>query len=110
MEDVHQFLHIEDMLIEGAITKLFEEAPGLRVSLNHGGRCGTTEERHAAPQWHEEYTKFIHAVHRTVRTHGRATRSAVMLNSFIRSTTIHSEVFQRMCHEDGGGGGEACSS
>jgi hypothetical protein len=32
-----------------------------------------------------------------------------MLDLFIRSTTIHSEVFQWMYHEDGGGG-EACSS
>jgi hypothetical protein len=108
MEDGHQFLHIEDMLIEGAITKLFEEALGLRVSPNHGGRCGTTEERHAAPRWHEEYTKFIHVVHRTARTHGRATCSTMTPNLFIRSTTIHSEVFQWMYHEDRGGG-EACS-
>jgi hypothetical protein len=28
----------------------------------------------------------------------------MMLNSFIRSTTIHSDVFQWMYHEDGGGG------
>jgi hypothetical protein len=28
-----------------------------------------------------------------------------MLNSFIRSTTILSEVFKWMYHEDGGGGG-----
>jgi hypothetical protein len=49
-------------------------------------------------------------VHRTARTHGRATRSTMMLNLFIRSITIHSEVFQWMYHEDGGGGGVACSS
>jgi hypothetical protein len=45
MEDGHQFLHQEDTIIEGAIIKLFEEALGLRVSPNYGGRCGTTEER-----------------------------------------------------------------
>jgi hypothetical protein len=73
-----------------AIIDLFEEALGLRVSPKHGGRRGTTEEQQAAPWWHEEYTKFIHAVHRAARTHGRATRSTMMLNSFIRSTTIHS--------------------
>jgi hypothetical protein len=28
----HQFLHQEDMIIEGAIIELFEEALGLRVS------------------------------------------------------------------------------
>jgi hypothetical protein len=94
VEDGHQFLPQEDTIIKGAITKLFEEALGLRVSPNHRGRCGTTEERHAAPQWYEEYMKFIHAVHRTTRTHGSATRSARMLNSFIHSTTIHYEVFQ----------------
>jgi hypothetical protein len=110
MEDDHQFLHLEDTIIESAIIKLFEEALGLRVSPNHGGRCGTTEERHATTRWHEEFTKFIHALYQTARTHGRATRSTMMLNSFIRSTTIHSEVFQWMYHEDGGGGGEACSS
>jgi hypothetical protein len=32
MEDGHQFLHQEDMIIEGAIIKLFEEALVLRVS------------------------------------------------------------------------------
>jgi hypothetical protein len=73
-----------------AIIDLFEEALRLRVSPKHGGRRGTTEEQQAAPWWHEEYTKFIHAVHRAARTHGRATRSTMMLNSFIRSTTIHS--------------------
>jgi hypothetical protein len=91
VEDGHRFLPQEDTIIEGTIIKLFEEALGLRVSPNHGGRCGITKERHATPWWHENYTKFIHAVHRTTRTHGRATRSTMMLNSFIRSTTIHSE-------------------
>jgi hypothetical protein len=105
VEYSHQFFHLEDTIIEGAIIKLFEEALGLRVSLKHGGRCGTTEERYAAPWWHEEYMKFIHAVHRAARTHGRATCSTMMLNSFIRSTTVHFEVFQWMYHEDGGGGG-----
>jgi hypothetical protein len=100
MEDGHQFLHQEDTIIEGAIIKLFEEALGLRVSPNYGERCGTTEERHATLRWHEEYTEFVHAVHQTARTHGRATRSTMMLNSFIRSTTIHPEVFQWMYHED----------
>jgi hypothetical protein len=94
------FLYQEYTIIEGAIIELFEEALGLRVSPNHGGRCGTIEERHAAPWWHEEYTKFIHAVHRTARTHGRATCSTMLLNSFIRSTTIHSEAFQWIHHED----------
>jgi hypothetical protein len=110
VEDGHQFLPQEDTIIEGAIIKLLEEALALRVSPNHGGRCGTTEERHAAPRWHEGYTKFIHAIHQTAWTHERATRSTMMLNSFIQSTTIHSEVFQWMYHEDGGVGGEACSS
>jgi hypothetical protein len=109
MEDGHQFLHQEDKIIDGAIIKLFEEAFGPRVSPKHGGRRGATEEQHAFPWWHEKYTKFIHAVHQTARTHGRATRSTMMLNLFIRSTTIHSEVFQWMYHEDGGGGG-ACLS
>jgi hypothetical protein len=109
VEDGHQFLYQEDTIIKGAIIELFEEALGLRVFPKHGGRCGTTEEQHATPWWHEEYTKFIHVVHQTMRTHGRATHSTMMHNSFIRSTTIHSEVFQWMYHEDGGGG-EACSS
>jgi hypothetical protein len=109
MEDGHKFLHQEDTIIEGTIIELFEEALDLLVSPNHGGRCGTIEERHASPRWHEEYTKFIYAVHRIARTHGRATHSTMMLNSFIRSIIIHSEVFQWMYHEDGGGG-EACSS
>jgi hypothetical protein len=43
VEDGQQFLHQEYTIIEGAIIKLFEEALGLRVSPNHGGRCGTTE-------------------------------------------------------------------
>jgi hypothetical protein len=102
------------MVIECTIIELFEEALGLRVSPKHGGRCGTTEEQHAAPWWHEEYTKFIHVVHQTARTHGRATHSNMMLNSFIFPTSIHSEEFQWMYHKDeggvGGGGGEACSS
>jgi hypothetical protein len=109
MEDGHQFLHQEDTTIEGAIIELFEEAFDPRVSPKHGGRRGTTEEQHTAPWWHEEYTKFIHVVHRTARTHRRATRSTMMLNSSIRSTTMYSEVFEWMYHEDGGGG-EACSS
>jgi hypothetical protein len=94
VEDGHQVLHQEDTIIEGAIIELFEEALSLQVSPKHGGRRGITEEQHAAPWWNEEYTKFIHAVHRTARTHRRATHSTMMLNSFIRSTTIHSEVFQ----------------
>jgi hypothetical protein len=111
VEYSHQFLHLEDTIIEGAIIKLFEDSLGLRVSLNHGGRCGTTEERYTTPWWHEEYMKFIHVVHRTARTHGRATHSTMMLNSVIRSTTIHFEVFQWDHHKDGrGGGGEVCSS
>jgi hypothetical protein len=108
MEYGHQFLHQEDTIIEGSIIKLLEEALGLQVSPNYGGRCGTTEEQHAAPWWHEKFTKFIHAVHQTVRTHKRATPSTMTLNSLIRSTTTHSEVLQWMYHEDGGG--EACSS
>jgi hypothetical protein len=110
MEESHQYLPQEDTIIEGTIIELFEEALDFRVSPKHGGRCGTTEERHDAPWWHEEYTKFIHVVHRTTRTHGRATHSTMMLKAFIRPTTIQSEVFQWMYHEDGGGGGEACSS
>jgi hypothetical protein len=82
----------------------------IRVSLKHGGRRGTTEEQHAAPWWHEEYTKFVHVVHRTARTHGRATRSTMMLNSFIHSTTIRYEVFQWIHHEGRRGGREAFSS
>jgi hypothetical protein len=68
------------MIIEGTIIELFEEALGFRVSPKHGGRRGTTEEQHAAPWWHEEYMKFVRAIHRTVRTHGRATRSTMTLN------------------------------
>jgi hypothetical protein len=107
VEDGHQFLPQEDTIIEGAIIELFEEALGLLVSPKNGGRRGTTEEQHAAPWWHEEYTKFIHAVHRTARTHRRATHSTI-----IRATTIHYKVFQWIHHKDGGGGGggEACSS
>jgi hypothetical protein len=100
MEDGHQFLHLEDTIIEGSIIKLFKEALGLRVSSNHGGRCGTTEEQHTTPRWHEEYTKFIHAVQQTTRTQRRATRSTIILNSFICSTTIHSEAFQWIHHEN----------
>jgi hypothetical protein len=103
MEDGHQFLHQEDTIIKGAIIELFEEAFGLRVSSNYVGRCGTTEKRHVVPRWHEEYTKFIRAVHRTAGTHGRATCSTMTLNSFILSTTIHSEASQWIYHEDGGG-------
>jgi hypothetical protein len=63
MEDGHLVLYQEDTIIEGTIIELFEEALGLRVSPKHGGRRGTTEERHATSRWHEEYTKFIHAPH-----------------------------------------------
>jgi hypothetical protein len=102
------------IVIKEAIIKLFKEALDFRVSPKHGGRRGTTEEQHAAPWWHEEYTKFVHVVHRTARTHDRATHSTMKLNSFILPTTIHSKVFQWMYLEDGGGGGggggEACSS
>jgi hypothetical protein len=65
---------------KGAIIKLFEEALDFRVSPKHGGRRGTTKEEQAAPWWHEEYTKFIHAVYRTAKTHRRATHSTMMLN------------------------------
>jgi hypothetical protein len=37
----------DNMIIEGAIIELFEEALSLQVSPNYRGRCGTTEERHA---------------------------------------------------------------
>jgi hypothetical protein len=92
------------IIIKGAIIKLFEEALDFRVSSKHGGRHGTTKEQHTAPWWHEEYTKFIHVVHQTARTHGRATRSTMMLNSFILSTTMHSKASQWIYHKDGGGG------
>jgi hypothetical protein len=107
MEDGHQFLHQEYTIIKGAIIELFEEALGLLVSTNYGGRCGTTEERHATPRWHEEY---IHVIHRAARTHEGATSSTIMLNSFIRSTTIHSKASLWIHHKDRGGGEEACSS
>jgi hypothetical protein len=98
------------MIIEDTIIELSEEALDFLVSPKHGGRCGTTKEKDTAPWWHEEYTKFVHAVHGTVRTHKGDTHSTTTLNSFIRSTTIHSEVFQWTHHEDGGGGGgEACA-
>jgi hypothetical protein len=87
VEDSHQCLPQEDTIIEGTIIEVFEDALGLRVSPKHRGRCGITKEQHA-----EEYTKLVRAVHRTARTHGRGARSTMMLSSFIRSTTIHSEV------------------
>jgi hypothetical protein len=88
------------MFIKGVIIKLFKEALDFRVSSKHGGRRGTTEEQHVAPWWHEEYTKFAHKVHQTARTHGRATCAIMMLNSFIRFTTVHFEAFQWIHHED----------
>jgi hypothetical protein len=44
MEDGQKFLHQEETIIEGTIIGLLEEALGLRVSPNYGGRCGTTKE------------------------------------------------------------------
>jgi hypothetical protein len=95
----------EDTIIEGTIIELFEEALDFRVSLKHGGRCGTTEEQYTAPRWHEEYTKLIHATHRIARTHEGATHSTTTLNSIILSTTIQSEASQWIHHEDREGGG-----
>jgi hypothetical protein len=105
VEESHQYLSQEDTIIEGTIIELFEEALSLRVSPKHGGRCGTTEEQHPTPRWHEEYMKLIHAAHRIARTHEGAIRFTTTLNSFILSTTIHSEASQWIHHEDGIGGG-----
>jgi hypothetical protein len=99
------------IVIQAIINKLFEEALSLRVSSEHGGGHGTTEEeRHLSPQWDEGHTKLVYEVHRTTRTHGGAARPTSSLDTIIRSTSLHSAVFQIwVYYQDGGGVGETHS-
>jgi hypothetical protein len=56
-------------------TNFFEEALGFRVSSEHGGGHGTTEEEpHSSPRWHESHTKLVYEVYQTSRTYGGAAR------------------------------------
>jgi hypothetical protein len=98
------------IVVYAIIDNLFEEALGFRVSSEHGGGHGTTEEEpHSSPRWHVGHTKLIYEVHQTSRTYGGAARPTSPLDTIIRSTSIRSVVFQWVYHHDGGGGEEARS-
>jgi hypothetical protein len=112
MEENYKYFHQEEgIIIVQAITDiLFEEALIFRVSSEYGGGHGTAEEeQHSSPRWHEGHTKLVYEVHRTSRTYEGAACPTSPLDTIIRSTSIRSAVFRRVCHHDGGGGGEARS-
>jgi hypothetical protein len=97
MEENYKSFHQEEGIIavQAIIDNLFEEALGYRVSLEHGGGHGTTEEeRHSSPLWHEGHTKLVDEVHGTSRTYDGATRPTSSLDMIIRSTSIRSLVFR----------------
>jgi hypothetical protein len=97
------------VIVQAIIDNLFEEALGFRVSSEYGG--GQTPPRRNDTLllgWYEGHTKLIYEVHRTSRTYGGAAGPTSLLNTFIRSTSIHSAIFW-VYHHDGGGGEEAHS-
>jgi hypothetical protein len=56
VEENHKFILQEEgvIVIQAIVDDIFEEALGFRVSSEHGGGYGTTEEeRHSPPWWHE---------------------------------------------------------
>jgi hypothetical protein len=109
MEESYKPFHQEEgIIVVQAFDNLFEEALGFRVSSEHGGGHGTTEEeRYSSPRWDEGHTKLIYEVHRISRTYGGAARLTSPLDTIVRSTSIHFVVFQLVYHHDRGGGGEA---
>jgi hypothetical protein len=109
MEESYKPFHQEEgIIVVQAFDNLFEEALGFRVSSEHGGGHGTTEEeRYSSPRWDEGHTKLIYEVHRISRTYGGAARLTSPLDTIVRSTSIHSVVFQLVYHHDRKGGEEA---
>jgi hypothetical protein len=89
---------------------LFEEALGFRVSSEHGGGHGTTEEEwDSSPCWHEGHTTLVYEVHQISRTYGGVARLTSPLDTIIRSTTIRSAIFRGVYRHDREGGEEAHS-
>jgi hypothetical protein len=109
MEENYKSFHQEEgiIVVQAIIYNLFNEALGFRVSSEHGGGHGTTEEeRHSSPRWDEGYTKLVYEVHGTSRTYRGAARPTSALNMIIRSTSIRSVVLRIWTYHHDRGGGE----
>jgi hypothetical protein len=109
VEESYKSFHQEEgIIIVQAINNFFEEALSFRVSSEYGGRHDTAEEdRHSSPQWDEGHTKLGCEVHRTSRMYGGAARPTSLLDTIIRSTSIHSMVFRVWVYHHDGEGEEA---
>jgi hypothetical protein len=86
MEENYKSFHQEEgiIVVQAIIDNLFEEALGFRVSSEHGGGHGTTEEeRHSSSRCDEGHTKLVYEVHQTSRTYGGAARPTSPLNTII---------------------------
>jgi hypothetical protein len=109
VEENYKSLHQEEgvVVVQAILYDVFEEAPGFRVSSEHGGGHGTAkEERHSPPRWHKSYKELVHEVYRTSWMYGGAARPTSSIDPFIRSTSIHSAVLHIWLHHLVGGGGE----
>jgi hypothetical protein len=113
VEENHKSLLQEEgfIIIQVVVNDVFEEALGFRVSSEHGGGYGTTnEERRSRPWWYEGNKEHVHEVYRTSRAHGGAACSTSTIDPFNRATSIHSDIFLVWLHHIVGGGGEEALS
>jgi hypothetical protein len=109
VEENYKSLHQEEgvIVIQAVFDDVFEEAPGFRVSSEHGGGPDTAkEERHSPPRWHEGNKEHVHEVYRTSRAYGGAARPTSTIDPFICASSIYSAVFHIWLHYIVGRGGE----